>query len=47
VLLPRAPIGIRLGVWLAGRISGKVFYRIAYVLLTATGLQLVHEGAFQ
>lgn len=47
VLLPLAPIGIRLGVWLAGRISDKVFYRIVYVLLTATGLQLVYEGAFR
>ena len=47
VLLRPAPIGIRLGVWLAGRISDKLFYRFVYVLLTATGLQLVYEGLFR
>ena len=44
VLLPLAPIGVRLGVWLQGRISDKVFYRVIHVLLAATGLKLVSDG---
>lgn len=46
VLLPLAPIGIRMGIWLQGRMSDRVFYRIIYVLLAATGLELVYEGLF-
>lgn len=44
VLLPLAPIGIRLGVWLAARISDRVFYRVIHVLLALTGAQLIYEG---
>jgi uncharacterized membrane protein YfcA len=44
VLLPLAPIGVRLGIWLQGHISDKVFYRVIYVLLGTTGLKLVAEG---
>ena len=44
VLLPLAPIGVRMGVWLHGRVSDKVFYRVIYVLLGATGVKLVMEG---
>ena len=44
VLLPLAPIGIKLGIWLAARVNEKLFYRIIYVLLTATGLQLIWQG---
>lgn len=44
VLLPLAPVGVRLGVWLQGRISDKVFYRVIHVLLAATGIKLVADG---
>ncbi|MBY0336740.1 MAG: sulfite exporter TauE/SafE family protein [Acetobacteraceae bacterium] len=44
LLLPLAPIGIRLGVWLQGRLDDRLFYRIIHVLLGLTGLQLVWEG---
>jgi uncharacterized membrane protein YfcA len=44
VLLPLAPLGIRIGVWLAGRVSDRLFYRIIHVLLALTGAQLVWEG---
>jgi len=44
VLLPLAPLGVRLGVWLQGRISDKVFYQVVYILLGATGLKLVADG---
>lgn len=47
VLLPLAPIGVRMGIWLQSRMSDRVFYRIIYVLLAATGLQLVYEGLFR
>lgn len=44
VLLPLAPLGVRMGVWLQGRVSDKVFYRVIYVLLGVTGAKLVMEG---
>lgn len=44
VLLPLAPIGVRLGVWLQKRISDKVFYRLIHILLAATGIKLVADG---
>jgi len=44
VLLPLAPIGVRLGVWLQRRISDKVFYRLIYSLLAITGVKLVWDG---
>jgi uncharacterized membrane protein YfcA len=44
VLLPLAPLGIRLGRWLHDRLDDVLFYRISYVLLLITGLKLVSEG---
>ncbi len=44
VLLPLAPIGIKLGRWLHDRVDEVLFYRIAYGLLLITGLKLVSEG---
>ncbi|WP_241665565.1 sulfite exporter TauE/SafE family protein [Teichococcus oryzae] len=44
VLLPLAPVGVRLGVWMQRRISDRLFYRVIYVLLGATGLKLVADG---
>jgi uncharacterized membrane protein YfcA len=44
LLLPLAPVGIRLGRWLLDRIDERLFYRIAYGLLLVTGLKLVSEG---
>lgn len=44
VLLPLAPIGIRLGIFLASRLSDRAFYRIVYALLLLTSLQLIWEG---
>ena len=46
VLLPLAPLGIKLGRWLLERINGVLFYRIVYSLLLIAGLKLVSE-AFQ
>lgn len=44
VLLPLAPLGVRLGVWLQGRISDKVFYQLIHILLALTGCKLVADG---
>jgi uncharacterized membrane protein YfcA len=44
ILLPLAPVGIRLGVWLQRRVDDAAFYRIIHVLLFVTGVKLVSEG---
>jgi uncharacterized membrane protein YfcA len=44
LLLPLAPIGVRLGIWLQSRMSDRVFYRIVYVMLALTGGKLVWDG---
>lgn len=44
VLLPLAPVGIRLGVWLHQRVTDKAFYAVILVALVATGGKLIWEG---
>lgn len=44
LLLPLAPIGIKLGRWLLDKVNEVLFYRIVYGLLLITGLKLVSEG---
>jgi uncharacterized membrane protein YfcA len=44
LLLPLAPIGVRLGRWLHDRIDETLFYRIAYGLLLLSGLKLLSEA---
>ncbi|MDO3387780.1 sulfite exporter TauE/SafE family protein [Gilvimarinus sp. SDUM040013] len=44
VLLPLAPIGVWLGVWLHHRVSDKWFYGVCYVLLAFAGVKLVGES---
>jgi hypothetical protein len=44
-LVPLAPVGIRLGVWLNRRLPPATFYRWSYVLVFAVGLKLVWDGA--
>ncbi len=44
VLLPLAPIGIVLGLWIQNRIPAEPFYRICYGLLFLVGLRLVWQG---
>lgn len=45
MLLPLAPIGIRLGIWLQRRVSERLFYRIVYAMLLATGVKLLYDAA--
>jgi len=44
VLLPLAPLGVWLGVWLTSRVSSALFYRIAYLGMGLTGLKLLADG---
>ena len=44
VLLPLAPIGVWLGVWLTKRIAAAWFYRLAYVGMALTGAKLLFDG---
>ncbi|HYE01007.1 MAG TPA: sulfite exporter TauE/SafE family protein [Alphaproteobacteria bacterium] len=44
VLLPLAPLGIWLGVWLHRRVDEALFYRLAYLFVFLTGLKLLWDG---
>lgn len=44
MLMPLAPIGVWVGVWLARRIQPALFYRIVYLGMLLTGLKLVWDG---
>ncbi len=43
-LVPAGIGGIYLGIWLQRRINPRVFYRIIYALLFATGSKLLYDG---
>lgn len=44
VLMPLAPIGVRIGYYLLHRIDQKTIYLICYLSLVAIGLKLMYEG---
>jgi len=44
VLLPLAPLGIWLGLWMQNRIPDRAFYGVCYVLLFSTGVKLCWDG---
>ncbi len=44
VLMPLAPIGVKLGVFLLHRVSQEVIYRLCYLFLFLSGLKLVSDG---
>jgi len=44
VLMPLAPIGVWLGVWLTRRIASTWFYRLAYSGMFLTGVKLLYDG---
>jgi uncharacterized membrane protein YfcA len=44
MLLPIAPIGVLIGVWLIKRVDGVLFYRIMYGLIFITGLKLLWDA---
>jgi hypothetical protein len=45
VLLPLAPIGVRLGVFLHHRVPETIFYWLCYGLLLVAGIRLCYQGA--
>lgn len=44
VLMPLAPLGIRLGVWAHDRVREDWFYLAVYVFLALTGIKLLWDG---
>lgn len=44
ILIPLAPIGVLIGVWLIKRIDQAVFYRILYGLIFVVGVKLLWDG---
>ncbi|MBL4801967.1 MAG: sulfite exporter TauE/SafE family protein [Emcibacter sp.] len=45
-LMPFAPIGVWLGIWMHNRVSNGLFYIICYGLLFLVGIKLLAEGLF-
>ena len=45
VLLPFVPLGVRLGVFVQGKLDEKVFYQLSYWALLGIGLKLLYDGA--
>ena len=45
ILLPLAPLGVQLGIYLHNRVSDKVFYSLSYGFLFLAGVKLAYEGA--
>ena len=43
-LMPFAPIGVWLGIWMHNRVSNKLFYILCYGLLFLVGIKLLTEG---
>jgi len=44
VLLPLAPLGMWLGIWMHRSVPEATFYRICYLLLFLAGLKLLYDG---
>jgi uncharacterized membrane protein YfcA len=44
-LIPLAPAGMFLGVWLHGRVKPEPFYRVCYLFVLAAGVKLVADNS--
>ncbi len=44
VLLPLAPVGVKLGVIIQGKLDEKIFYQISYWALLGIGVKLLYDG---
>jgi uncharacterized membrane protein YfcA len=44
LLLPIAPVGVYLGIWLLHRVSQALVYRICYLFLAISGVKLLFDG---
>lgn len=46
VLMPLAPVGVKLGYFLLNRVKQEIIYRILYILLFVSALKLLYDGVF-
>jgi uncharacterized membrane protein YfcA len=44
IMMPLAPVGVLIGVWLLKRINQAAFMNIMYVLIFVVGLKLLWDG---
>ncbi len=44
VLIPFAPVGVKLGVWLLYRVSQEKIYSLCYFFLLLSGAKLIYDG---
>ncbi|UAW97385.1 sulfite exporter TauE/SafE family protein [Halopseudomonas nanhaiensis] len=44
VLLPLAPIGVRMGFWMLQKTNEQLIYKLCYIFLFITGGKLLYEG---
>ena len=44
ILMPLAPVGVLIGVWLVKQIDQDLFFRIIYLLIFGVGLKLLWDG---
>ena len=44
ILMPFAPVGVRLGYWMLHHIEQKSFYSLLYLFLLLSGCKLVYDG---
>jgi uncharacterized membrane protein YfcA len=44
VLIPLAPVGIWIGMWLRDRVPQGIFYDLIHLSLIATGGKLIYDG---
>jgi len=44
VLLPFVPLGVKLGVFIQGKLDEKIFYQLSYWALLGIGLKLLYDG---
>ena len=44
ILMPLAPIGIKIGVWMHHKMTNDFFYKVCYIALFIAGINLIYEG---
>lgn len=44
ILMPLAPIGVLIGVWLLKRISQEAFYKFLYTMIFIVGVKVLYDG---
>lgn len=47
ILIPLAPIGVLIGVWLVKRINQELFFKITYVFIFLIGVKLLFDVSFK